>query len=90
MAEHQFASKGSTQNVYLNFHTISSPIKHANYKSKVEMDILPITCNELEMGRCNIEKVGGIAEFELSLECCDSLLRVTNTDIFYTFDTIQL
>ena len=25
--------------VYFNFHTISSPIKHANYKAKVEMDI---------------------------------------------------
>ena len=25
--------------VYLNFHTIYSPKKHANYKAKVEMDI---------------------------------------------------
>ena len=25
--------------VYFKFHTISSPIKHANYKSKVEMHI---------------------------------------------------
>ena len=30
----------NTNNVYFNFHTISSPIKHANYKAKVEKYII--------------------------------------------------
>ena len=40
MAEDVIQIQYKYKYVYFNFHTISSPIKHANYKAKVEMDIV--------------------------------------------------